>query len=154
MSTNAPPAKKVGALPAGPPIIMPITRQEPRRSGCLRFVLLTVIALVAIAGAGWLLVRLSLEPAREECARVASGTDVHDVESTFARELDARRTGYGGPTGGPIAEVDVGVRGGLVSWECELTLAPDGRVTGTHFVPWITPVLPQPIERWLEGTLR
>jgi hypothetical protein len=52
-----------------------------------------------------------------------------------------------------MAEVDVGQRGTLVSWQCELSLDATARATGTGFSPWIVPVVPGPIDRALEGAL-
>lgn len=153
MTKPQPAPKKVGALPAGPPIIMPIARETPRRAGCLRILLLGALVPLVLFASGWVLIYVSLLPARSECARIAPGTHVDDAEDALDRELGASRTGSGGPTGGPLSEVDVGDRGTLVSWQCELSLDATGHVTSTRFVPWITPALPGPVDRTLDAML-
>jgi hypothetical protein len=86
-----------------------------------------------------LVTRAGLVRARDRCVSLAPGLARADAERALG-ELDATVIGWSG-TGGLAAapEVDVGRRGTLASWECELSVDARGMLVRTRFEWWIPP---------------
>lgn len=129
----------------------------PRRGGCVTFLFFGLAAGALCIGSGLGLSSMELSSAERVCASVPIGMPRADVEARLASELDARLNGSGGPAGGPIAYVELGERGELVSWSCQVSLDAMGNTTGSRFHSWVVPDFhggwDEPITAILEGIL-
>ncbi len=117
--------------------------ERPRRRGFFVTLILFGLVPIALCGlSGFGLTSMELSAAERVCVGVPAGMPRHEVEALLAHELDARLNGYGGPTGGPVSAIELGQRGELVSWSCQVLLDAEGNATRSHVHSWVVPVLP------------
>lgn len=94
--------------------------------------------LVASCPPSALVTRVRLAHAREICASIRPGTPRADVDAVLAHELGATVLGYAGTVLAHAPSVDLGRRGAIVSWECEVELDAHDTATQASFVWWIS----------------
>lgn len=129
----------------------------PRRRGCFfwLFAGLLVVALLLLSVFG--LASVGLGSAGQACRDIPAGTPRADVEARLSHDEGARVLGSGGPSGEPPTSLELGVRGELTSWSCEVTLDREGNATRTQFHRWVVPNLhggfDDPIRMWIERHL-
>lgn len=122
-----------------PAVSMDALRHEsrPPRRGCLGWLLLALVPVVLCLGSAYTVSSLGLAAARRTCASVVPGMPRDDVEALLERDAGASLLGWGGPSGAPIASIELGVRGDVLSWSCRVDVDPEGRATGSEFHRWI-----------------
>jgi hypothetical protein len=137
--------------------IAALTQAPPRRRGCAFWLLSLVAVVLALLSAGWMVSSLALSSAQRSCAAVPVGMARSDVETLLEDDAGARLLGSGGPSGAPISSLELGVRGALVSWSCQVGVDAEGRATGTHFHSWLVPDAhgswDDRLRVWIEGLL-
>ncbi len=115
---------------------------RPRRRGCLMTTLLfLLLPLLLVSLAAYGIGSLELAAVERGCMGVPVGMPRADVESLLSRDLGARSLGSGGPSGGPITAIELGHRGEVLAWSCQVMLDPDGNATRSHFHSWVVPSL-------------
>lgn len=115
---------------------------RPRRRGCLgTTLLLCVLPLSLCALSGYSVTSMELAAAERSCLGTPVGMSRSDAEARLARELDARSLGSGGPSGGPVTAIEMGRRGEVVSWSCQILLDENGDASRAHFHSWTVPAL-------------
>jgi hypothetical protein len=142
-----------------PAISIEALRREsrPPRRGCLGWIVLGLVPIAICLASGYTVSALELAAARRTCASVSPGMARSDVESLLHRDAGATLLGWGGPSGAPIGSIELGVRGGALSWSCHVDLDAAGIATGSHFSRWIAADFhgewDDPILAWLESLL-
>lgn len=113
---------------------------RPRRRGCgLTLLLFGVLPFLLCGLFVYGLFSMELSAVERGCMEVPVGMARADVESLLIRDLNARRLGFGGPSGGPVTAIELGDRGEVISWSCQVLLDADGNATRSHFHSWVVP---------------
>lgn len=96
-----------------------------------------MLFVVALGALGVSSCRSELSLARRLCGDIRPGVPRADAERHLAElhphDLGGRLLGPGGPR----TSYDYGLRGSLVSWECEVEIDATDHVTRTRFSPWL-----------------
>ena len=93
--------------------------------------------LLGICPVSSLATRSQLRHAREVCAAVATGTTRAAALGGLSSDLEAIVIGYSG-TMPRAPSVELGRRGALVSWGCDVSFDAHDTVVGTRFEWWVT----------------
>jgi hypothetical protein len=107
----------------------------------MTMLLFIVLPIVMCALFVYGLFSMELSAVERGCMAVPVGMARADVESLLVRDLNARMLGSGGPTGGPVTAIELGDRGEVISWSCQVLLDADGNATRSHFHSWVVPTI-------------